>query len=207
MNLDVRFGSKHDPKEFVRPDELEVQKILARLPEGAEELRVRYCWDWVCRNVGYPLDAQGHPTDRHVLEAFVVARPVFLGTRYRVTKVTEEFWQYPHETAAWGWGDCEDTSILLCSLLRNFIPPERVSVVGGDAGRWNHAWVQVDDKILETTLTSAPPPSEHYRHNQYRPRWAFNDKIVCGDVVLGPRGDERAKLRWIAACWQRPTKL
>jgi len=205
--LKVRFGSEHLPSEFVRPDELEVQKVLAHLPSGPENARVFWCWDFVCTSIKYPFDAKGRPTDRHILSAFLTTDIPFLGASYRVTRINEEFWQLPSETIAWGYGDCDDTAILLCSLLRNFIPPERVSVVVGRAGRWEHAWVQVDDKILETTLTAASLHSHSSSQNDYRPEWRFNDKMISGDVILRPRGDERGKGKWIQACWHYPAKL
>jgi len=206
MYLPVRFGSEHCPTEFVRPDEAEVQRLASGMPQGVEGMRVRWCWDWVSRNVRYPLDARGQPSDRHVLHAFVAAEPIFLPTSFRVNRISDEFWQYPSETIAWGYGDCEDTSILLCSMLRNFIPPDRVSVVVGGAGLWEHAWVELDGEIYETTLDSIPQQPGRYLQQAYRPLWAFNDKIIKGEPALARRGDERAKLKWLSSCWNCATK-
>ncbi len=207
VRLDVRFGSEHEPWEFITPCQCEVQKVLSLLPQGSEWAKVHWCWDWVCRNVQYPLDARGNPTDRHVLQAFVVVEPIFLGTHYRLRRVTEEFWQYPPETLAWGYGDCEDTSILLCSLLRNFVSHDRVRVAVGNAGFWDHAWVELDSYILETSLTAAPDQPDHYPSKGYRPLGWFNDKMVSGDFSMLRGRNERAKLKWLGTYWSRPTKL
>lgn len=44
----------------------------------------------------------------------------------------EDYWQTPEETLSYGTGDCEDFSILLCSLLRAYgIDVERVYVALG----------------------------------------------------------------------------
>ena len=72
-----------------------------------------------------------------------------------------EFWLYPSETLM-GYGDCEDTSILLCSLLQNF---SNGYVVLGTYQEYGHAWCQLDGEPLETTYTRArhvPDPQNYY---------------------------------------------
>jgi len=64
-----------------------------------------------------------------------------------------EFWLTPSETLK-GHGDCEDTSILLTSLLRNFT---NAYVALGNLGGYGHSWCQLNGQILETTYTSARP--------------------------------------------------
>ena len=104
-----------------------------------------------------------------------------------------EFWQTPSETLR-GYGDCEDTALLLCSLLQNAI---NAHVALGSYQDYGHAWCQLDGQILETTYTrarSVPDPED------YRPYVYFNDQEV---VELWPgalgeifelRRDEVAKL-------------
>lgn len=203
--LNVRFGSLHCPCEFVRPDEAMVKEIAGSVSHLDEAGRINSLWDWVCRNIKYPLDAAGRPTDVHVLQAFQVVDVPILGPFYHVNKVQEEFWQDPSETLAWGYGDCEDTSILLCSLLRSFLPPARVNVTIGTLGGGGHAWVVVDGQILETTLPSAPAFPGNY--GEYFPSWTFNDIILTGEPILCPKGDERRKRELIASIWGRGTKI
>ncbi len=83
----------------------------------------------------------------------------------------DDFWQLPEETLARKQGDCEDTSILLTSLLRNFA---NAHTVLGSYKKLAHAWVVGQDgRILETTYTQAatvPDPED------YRPYFLFNEQ-------------------------------
>jgi len=108
-----------------------------------------------------------------------------------------EYWQVPYETLG-GHGDCEDTAILLTSLLRNFT---QAHVAVGMYRGYGHAWCQRAGQILETTYTFArvvPDPQD------YKPYLYFNDLEV---VELWPgalkemfslRRDEITKLDLMA---------
>ncbi|MBA7693183.1 hypothetical protein ES703_101759 [subsurface metagenome] len=109
-----------------------------------------------------------------------------------------EFWQTPSETLR-GYGDCEDSSNLLTSLLRNFT--NAYTVLGNYQG-WGHAWVASGEgKILEATYTSArhvPDPQD------YCPYILFNEQEVIelwpgalGEVFALGR-DEATKLNLMA---------
>jgi len=83
-----------------------------------------------------------------------------------------EFWQTPSETLARNLGDCEDTSLLLCSLLRNSIDAH---VALGSFQGYGHAWCELKGEILETTYTfsrQVPDPQD------YHPYVCFNDQEV-----------------------------
>jgi hypothetical protein len=60
----------------------------------------------------------------------------------------EDYWQTPEETLTYNTGDCEDFSVLLCSLLRTYgISAERVYValgVEGDDDEPGHAFLIED---------------------------------------------------------------
>jgi len=110
-----------------------------------------------------------------------------------------EFWQFPEETIARKQGDCEDTSILLASLLRNF---SNAYTVLGSHKNLAHAWV-VDQagRILETTYTqasTAPDPED------YRPYFLFNEQNTIElwpgalEQVFAVRKNEDAKFSFIA---------
>ncbi len=64
-----------------------------------------------------------------------------------------EFWMTPSETLR-GYGDCEDSSILLTSLIRAGGAPN-CYVALGSLGGYGHAWVLNNNEILETTYSSA----------------------------------------------------
>ncbi|GAI68460.1 unnamed protein product [marine sediment metagenome] len=82
-----------------------------------------------------------------------------------------EFWQTPSETLR-GYGDCEDTSILLASLLRNF---NGAKVALGSFQGWGHAWVVNKGEILESTYTKARRVSDP---GSYCPYCLFDDEEV-----------------------------
>lgn len=55
-----------------------------------------------------------------------------------------DFWQFSNETIQLETGDCEDFSILLCSLLRsNGWKTDSVFVVVGEQNNQYHAWVRL----------------------------------------------------------------
>ena len=70
-----------------------------------------------------------------------------------------EFWKFPSETLASGEGDCEDSSLLLCSLNGYGY------VALGTYQGYGHAWCDFDGQVLETTYTQArhvPDPQNYY---------------------------------------------
>jgi len=82
-----------------------------------------------------------------------------------------EFWLTPSETLR-GYGDCEDTSILLTSLLRNFT---NAHVTLGSFQGYGHAWCELNGEVLETTYTFARPVPDP---QDYCPYVCFNDQEV-----------------------------
>jgi len=82
-----------------------------------------------------------------------------------------EFWLVPSETLK-GYADCEDTSILLTSLLRNFT---NAHVALGSFQGFGHAWVAEGDQIYETTYTRAQLVSHP---ENYSPHVYFNDQDI-----------------------------
>ena len=109
-----------------------------------------------------------------------------------------EFWQTPSETLK-GMGDCEDTSILLTSLIRAGAMPA-YTILGSLQG-YGHAWCQVNGQMLETTYTSARPVPDP---QAYCPYVCFNDQEVVefwpgalGEVFELSR-DEATKLNLMA---------
>jgi hypothetical protein len=111
-----------------------------------------------------------------------------------------EFWWFPSETLAKTEGDCEDSTILLVSMLRSFT---NAYVVLGDYQGWGHAWgASEEGEILEATYNEAravPDPEA------YHPYVLFNDQEVIemwpGALreVFQLRRDEVRKLNLIAS--------
>jgi len=110
-----------------------------------------------------------------------------------------EFWQTPSETLK-GNGDCEDTSILLTSLIRASGIPNAYVALGEYQG-YGHAWCQLDGQILETTYRFAQPVTDP---QDYCPYCIFNESEVVElwpgalGEVFNLRRDEAQKLNLIA---------
>lgn len=111
-----------------------------------------------------------------------------------------EFWKFPSEVLQSLSADCEDTAILLTSLLRAGQAPNCYVALGNLEG-YGHAWCQLDEQILETTFTSArvvPNPQDYCAYA------LFNDRDIVelwpgalGEVFELGR-DEVAKLNLMA---------
>lgn len=84
-----------------------------------------------------------------------------------------EWWQTPSETLRSGYGDCEDTAILLTSLIRAGRMPA-YTVLGNYQG-YGHSWVTQNGFMYEGTYTRArlvPDPEN------YCPYILFSDQDV-----------------------------
>ncbi len=109
-----------------------------------------------------------------------------------------EFWQTPSETLR-GIGDCEDTAILLTSLIRAGGTPDCYVALGSLAG-YGHAWCQLNGQILESTYTQARQTAPR----GYQPMVIFNDaeaiELYPGalDEVFSLQRNEAAKFNLIA---------
>lgn len=160
--VDVRYGQWHDIREFVQPNNLEVQTIYSQFGPDYWSL-----YDFVCRNIDYRRD---------------------IG----------EYWLTPGETLK-GNGDCEDTSILLTSLIRAGGSDCHVAL--GTLQGLGHAWVAHGGGILETTYTSARPVPDPQDYCTYV---CFNDQEVIElwpgalGEVFETRRDEATKLNLVA---------
>jgi hypothetical protein len=65
----------------------------------------------------------------------------------------KEYWQFSNETIQLRTGDCEDFSILLCSLLRaDGWPPDNVYVIVGEQNNQYHAWVRIIWNDIEYSI-------------------------------------------------------
>lgn len=110
-----------------------------------------------------------------------------------------EFWQLPVETIARTQGDCEDTSILLTSLIRAGSPDVYTAL--GSYQDFGHAWCQYRGEILESTFTWARPVSDPEHYELY---CLFNDQKVVElwpgalEELFALRRDEATKLRLMA---------
>lgn len=169
-------------REFVLPGGTMVAEALEGISAGADgqEGLIWRCWDWVCREIKYP--PLPYP-DYHREEAFLrgISLP-WLGFMPIKRSTKYEFWQFPFETIDHRLGDCEDTSILLCSLLRNPLSADEVHVAVGTYAGYGHGWIRLvkdgEKYVIETTLAQAFPKGTYQvlELPPYRPLLYFNDK-------------------------------
>lgn len=174
----IRFGNEeHRVTEFVTPHHHQVQWLAKQL-----KYDVQSCYNWVTVNVNYP-----RSSDRHSLQAFGGIIP--FGPKLSFS--AREFWQFPAETLGWmnqdgAIEDCDGSSILLCSMLRCFVPEDSVYVAVGGHHGIDHAWVRYQEGgrwyVLESTLDkpfplhSLPEDSFGNTPGPYNLYAYFNDK-------------------------------
>lgn len=94
--------------------------------------------------------------------------------------------------------NCEDTSLLLASLLNNF---STSYVVLGEYLGYGHAWVQLDNQIFETTLSSpiiVNDPANYCAHAYFNEKIAIELWSGALEELFQLRRNELAKLRLIA---------
>jgi len=181
----VRYGDQElDVREFVLPRGYMVAQALESIQASPSANGLVWdCWDWVCRQVQYP-PLPLATADYHREECFLRGRSAPGAGFMPIKRSTKwEFWQFPFETIDHGLGDCDDVSILTCSLLRNVLPADEVHVAVGKVDPYYyHAWVSVIEDgqryILETTLDQAFPgePCQVLEANPYQPLLYFNDE-------------------------------
>jgi hypothetical protein len=195
--VQVRYpGEEIDIRELVQPESYSVKMALSKVynPSSTPEQNIMNCWDFVCKEIDYPPAGDWHRREAFPTGGFF--------SRSLVSQSTPDFWSFPYETLSLGIGDCEDTSILLCSMLRNFMNPSEVFVTIGYYGRQDpslgHAWVTIDRMgqkcVLETTLSEALVSiSQVLETSPYFPYHKFNDVLyqeVRSGFVLGAKNKD-----------------
>ena len=119
---------------------------------------------------------------------FITAAQEFVNSFTSYRSEVGDYWTEPWEMLSARAGDCDDSSILLCSLLRNYIPPDQVYcafglwAMGGKTE--GHMFVVTkgeggEDRILESTA----PPGKVTR-GKYIIYGMFNDKY-CFATDIG----------------------
>jgi transglutaminase-like putative cysteine protease len=83
-----------------------------------------------------------------------------------------DFWQLPRETIEWRKGDCEDVSILLCTMMRTAgVSSSNVRVVLGTVnfggGTTGHAWCEFKMKGEWYVLESTCPTCNYFEKSVY----------------------------------------
>ncbi len=140
-------GVALDVRKFVQPGDPVVQQLAGAIAgaSGTLDAFVHSCLNWVRSNISYIQQQSG------------------------------DFWQFPSETLATRTGDCEDASILLCSMLRTRMSENDAFVTVGRFASYGHAWVQCREVVLEAVADGGS--GIYLEVEPYIPYLRFNDKL------------------------------
>lgn len=163
------FGEVRQLTDFITPDTLEVRSLYNELTKDIDNTvgKITACWKWVASQVKYV--------------KFVRGKLTINGK----TSWQNDYWQSPSSVITTRIGNCANKSFLLCSLLRNILPPDQVyctlgNLYNGKPG--GHAWpvlkLQGVDYIMESTTPTAPPLVPASVADRYEAVHYFNDSEV-----------------------------
>jgi len=150
------------------------------------------------RSLVQPNDQEVRDIARVLVQApdFITAAQAFVNSFVPYSLEVGDYWSEPGEVLAAKTGDCDCMSILLCSILRNYIPADQVYCA---FGLWNmggkttgHMWVFTEgedgeDRIVEATAGPEKPGKGKYiMHGMFNDRYAFSTDIGLREFDLKP---------------------
>lgn len=110
---------------------------------------------------------------------FSKAAQEFVNTFTTYEKEVGDYWTTPAEILEVQAGDCDDKGILLCSILRNYLPPDQVycafglwSLNGDISG---HMWVVTEGENGEDRVIEATAGPDRKLRGKYILHGMFND--------------------------------
>jgi predicted nuclease with TOPRIM domain len=129
-------SQQYDIELFITPNDTSVQQTISQVTGGWSDpsdwaeywTDLKALYDWVVNNIPYNYDG-----------LFPVLPSIMSGD----VEYATEMWQFPNETLSLERGDCEDMTILLCSLVRGYSQEcwtDCVLIVSSSSG---HAAVQI----------------------------------------------------------------
>lgn len=137
------------------------------------------------------------PFDPTVLEIANILRPLpdritavhdLIHAYYPYIEEAGDYWSTPAEMFSIQAGDCDCTSILMCSILRNFIPADQVFCA---VGMWSknghtggHMWVDVHETGKSRQVLESTAASDRLPYGLYQVSALFNDEYTFAT----PRG-------------------
>lgn len=138
----------------------------------------------------------GDPTVKKVADIlvnapdFVAAAQDFVNSFTRYAHEPGDYWSIPDEALSHELtrfrSDCDCKSILLCSILRNYIDPENVFCVVGkhldSTGEYGHMWVVTQNPDGSDRLVEATAPSSHRLSGRYKTYALFNDQYCLASL-------------------------
>jgi transglutaminase-like putative cysteine protease len=168
------FGEGQWLTDLITPNALDIQSLYQQLTQGISnsQERIIACWNWVTSQVKYVKFVKGY---------------LWVNGRSSVQK---DYWQPPSLSIETRVGNCATKSFLLCSLLRNELPPDQVYCTLGNLHNGKvggHAWVTLkladEEYVMESTTPTAPPLVPSSMARRYEPVHYFNDQVI--QVVEG----------------------
>jgi hypothetical protein len=181
----------HSIRDLVQPDDSAVQDIADVLVQGKEFIALSQ--DFVHVFTKYKDEFGGFwATQDELMTAFSKYKSELGGYWKTPVEFAEDFlthqddlgdyWSKPAETLDRRVADCDCFSILLCSILRNFIDADSVFCVLGylDPAQKNsgHMWVVTIDKEGKQRIVESTLPSNIPTHGVYEVEALFNDQYA-----------------------------
>jgi len=153
--IELRLGIRQDGQCFITPDDPEISAKVQEITEGYSEDANEFWRDharlfrWIVQNIEYSADS---PT------------PLLPKSINGTLEWKKDFWRMPVETMRDGTGDCEDTAVLLASMLLNYTQREyTVWIVGIQTfGSTPKGHVAVALPIENNQLTIFDPATRYY---------------------------------------------
>lgn len=141
---------------------------------------VRYNGYQSIRQLIQPEDPEVREIARVLMQAddFLAAAQDFVNSFTTYKRELGDFWAMPWEMLAARAGDCDDKAILLCSILRNYIPPEDVFCAIGDWAGEGHMWVVTKGDNNQDRVVESTAPSSKSLKGNYKLYAIFNDKYT-----------------------------
>ncbi len=151
------------------------------------------------------------PTVRDVARVLVQANDFIKASQEFVDSFTSyqnevgDYWTTPGELLEAQAGDCDDKAILLCSILRNYLPADQVYCAFGlwllDGETSGHMWVVTEgedgeDRIIEATAgPERKTRGKYVLHGMFNDKHAFSTNIGLREFDLKTVEDEKATVR------------
>ncbi len=136
------------------------------------------------RSLVLPDDPDVRDVARVLAEAhdFINTAQEFVNSFTTYRSEVGDYWRIPSETLAARSGDCDDLAILLCSILRNYISPEKVYCAFGlwtlNGETTGHMWVVTQDGSGDDRIIEATAGPERPSRGTYVLYGIFNDKYA-----------------------------
>lgn len=159
------------------------------------------------RSLVQPADPQVQEIARVLAQApdFLEAAQEFVNSFTSYRSEAGDYWRTPAETLAARNGDCDCLGILLCSILRNYMPADQVYCAFGmwDMGGLStgHLWVVTggedgEDRVIEATAGPDRPTKGRYvLHGMFNDRYCFATDVGLREFDLRVQEVARAATR------------